>query len=145
MVDRASRPRLKHHAEGWMQNNAWYDPSGTDMDSDMVLKLDDRMVKEGWNPTTQEYWDELDARVKKYLPHRANSTYNKPQSNPVSKNRVPVAGAGQAAVGAPKGTYRLSAERVKALKEAGVYDDPSKRADAIKRFQEYDKQSGQTN
>jgi len=133
-------PRLKQHAENWMQNNAWYDPSGADMDSEMVLKLDDRMVKEGWNPTTQEYWDELDARVKKYLPHRFNSSYNKPKIESNVK-RVPVAGSGGDSGVAPKGAYRLSPERVQALKEAGVYDDPVKRADAIRRFQEYDKRS----
>lgn len=138
-------PRLKQHAEGWMEKNAWYDPSGSDMDSDLVLKLDDRLVKEGWNPTTQEYWEELDARVKKYLPHRANQAYNKPQLNQQRQNRVPVAGGGQGDSGAPKGTYRLSAERVAALKDAGVYDDPVKRADAIKRFQAYDKQSANSN
>ena len=139
-------PRLKQHAEGWMEKNTWYDPSGADMDSDIVLKLDDRLVKEGWNPTTQEYWEELDARVKKYLPHRFNSAYNKAQGDQPSKARVPVSGGSSSSSGAPKGTYRLSAERVNALKEAGVYDDPVKRADAIKRFQAYDKQSaGQSN
>jgi hypothetical protein len=133
-------PRLKQHADDWISKNDWYDPSGQDMDSDIVLKLDDRLVKEGWNPTTSEYWEELDARVKKYLPHRANSGYNKPQGNTVSRPRVPVAGSNQDSGGGTKGSYRLSAERVQALKEAGTYDDPVKRADAIKRFQAYDKE-----
>lgn len=133
-------PRLKQHADSWMSKNEWYDPSGQDMDSDIVLKLDDRMVKEGWNPTTSEYWEELDARVKKYLPHRANSGHNAVQSNPGSKPRVPVAGSNQDSSGGTKGSYRLSAERVQALKDAGTYDDPKLRADAIRRFQEYDKQ-----
>jgi len=141
---RALDPRLKQHAENWIANNQWYDPTGSDMDSDMVLKLDDRMVKEGWNPTTPEYWEELDSRVKKYLPHRANSRYNQGQGNSQPKNRVPVSGGNNDSGGAPKGTYRLSAERVKALKDAGVYDDPVKRADAIKRFQEYDKSQANT-
>ena len=136
---RALDPRHKNYAESWLENNAWYDPSNTDMDSDLVSKLDDRLVKEGWNPTTQEYWEELDARVKKYLPHRNNSSYNKPQVGAQSRNRVPVAGSSSSDSGSPKGTYRLSAERVNALKEAGIYDDPVKRADAIKRFQQYDK------
>lgn len=138
---RALDPRLKQHAENWIANNQWYDPTGADMDSDMVLKLDDRMVKEGWNPTTPEYWDELDARVKKYLPHRVNSSYNKPTGKP---GRVPVSSGSNDAGSSPKGTYRLSAERVQALKDAGVYDDPKKRADAIRRFQDFDKQANQT-
>lgn len=139
-------PRMQQYAEGWMAENKWYDPSGQDMDSDIVLKLDDRLVQEGWDPKTPEYWEELSARTKKYLPHRFNSSYNKLQGNPSGKTRVPVSGGSSNTSGAPKGTYRLSAERVKALKEAGVYDDPVKRADAIKRFQEFDKnQAGQSN
>lgn len=132
-------PRLKQHADEWMQRNAWYDPSGQDLDSDLVLKLDDRLVKEGWNPTTSEYWEELDARVKKYLPHRANVGHNSTQVPGKPSPRVPVAGSNQDS-GGNKATYRLSAERVQALKEAGLYDDPKLRADAIRRFQEYDKQ-----
>lgn len=138
-------PRMKMHAEDWMSKNDWYDPSGQDLDSDLVLKLDDRLVQEGWDPKTEEYWQELDSRVKKYLPHRFNSTYNKPQQNGQSRQRVPVSGGSSSSTGGAKGTYHLSAERVKALKEAGVYDDPVKRADAIKRFQDYDKQQAQSN
>jgi len=133
-------PRMTKNASAWMEKNAWYDPSGADAESDLVLKIDNRLVQEGWNPTTQEYWDELDARVKKYLPHKTVSSYNRSQGNQPSKPRVPVAGSGSESSSGSKGTYRLSAERVQALKDAGVYDDPVKRADAIKRFQEYDKQ-----
>lgn len=133
-------PRLKQHAEGWIAKNDWYDPSGSDMDSDLVLKLDERLVKEGWNPTTAEYWAELDARVKKYLPHRANSGYNEGQKARQTGNlRVPVAGSSRESSGTGKPTsYHLSSERVAALKEAGTWEDPAKRADAIRRFKEYD-------
>lgn len=131
-------PRLQKNAEDWMAKNQWYDPSGQDMDSDLVLKLDDRLVQEGWNPTTSEYWEELDARVKKYLPHRTSLGYNKPQGGS-QQQRVPVSGSGNNTSGSSKGTYRLSAERVSAMKEAGMWDDPKARADMIRRYQEQDK------
>lgn len=133
-------PRLKANAEAWTARNDWFDPTGQDMDSDLVLKLDDRLVKEGWNPTTEEYWEELDARVKKYLPHRATNGYNKPQSNGGGKPRVPVAGSNRDSAGGNKAPYRLSPERVQAMKDAGIYEDPVKRAEAIKRYQQYDKE-----
>jgi hypothetical protein len=136
-------PRMKQHAEDWMAQNQWYDPSGQDMDSDLVLKLDERMAKEGWNPTTKAYWDELDARVKKYIPHRSLSGYNKSTSPPKSQGRVPVSGADNETGSSPnKGVYHLSAARVQALKDAGIYEDPKKRADAIARFKAYDKAAG---
>ena len=127
-------PRLKANAESWMERNSWYDASGEDQDSDVVLRLDQRLTAEGWNPTTSEYWEELDARVKKYLPHRANSGYNRPKVGA----RVPVAGASQGS-SQSKGGYVLSAERVKALKDAGIYEDPKALAEAIKRYQNFDK------
>lgn len=135
-------PRMVSNAQTWIERNGWYDPSGSDADSDMVMKIDQRLVQEGWNPTTQEYWDELDARVKKYLPHKAVSGYNRSSSNQSSKPRVPVGGSNTESGTAPKGSYRLSAERVNALKEAGIYEDPVKRAEAIRRYQEYDRKSG---
>lgn len=132
-------PRLVNHAQEWMGRNKWYDPSGRDEDSAIALTIDNRMAQEGWDPTTPEYWEELESRVKKYLPHRANSGYNKPQGNG-RRNLPPVAGSGRESSGSGTSTYKLSSERVAALKEAGLWDDPKARAEAIKRFQAYDKE-----
>lgn len=135
-------PRMAQNAQEWIERNAWYDPSGADQDSELVMQLDARLVREGWNPTTREYWEELDSRVKKYLPHKAVSGYNNNKSG--TRSRSPVSGTGEANSVPNKGGYRLSAERVQALKDAGVYDDPKKRAEYIKTYQEYDRQNGQT-
>jgi len=131
-------PRLVNHAQMWMSKNAWYDPAAKDQDSEMTMRIDQRLAQEGWDPTTAEYWQELDSRVKKYLPHRTNSAKI---SNTKPKNVV--AGGGREITnGAAKegATYKLSSERVKGLKEAGLWDDPKQRAEAIKRFRDYDKQ-----
>lgn len=130
-------PRLANHAQAWMERNSWYDPSGQDQDSEIAMRIDQRLAQEGWDPTTKEYWDELSARVKKYLPHRVNS--GKIERN---KPRSVVTGSGRESVGANSGaTYKLSSERVQALKDAGIWDDPKQRAEAIKRFRDYDKQN----
>lgn len=131
-------PRLVTHAQSWVADRSWYDPSGNDEDSAMVLSIDNRLAQEGWNPTTPEYWDELSRRVDKYLPHRSGVGYNK------SRNRgsVPVAGSGRETSGSASsnGAYKLSAERVQALKDAGMWDDPKQRAAAIQRFKQFDKE-----
>lgn len=137
-------PRMVENAASWIERNPWYDPSGSDADSDLVMKLDARLIREGKNPTTQEYWDELDARVKKYLPHRAEKRYNEGKGARNSPPRTPVSGSGGESATPSKGGYRLSAERVAALKESGAYDDPVKLADAIKRYKEYDRTHGQS-
>lgn len=128
-------PRLANHAQDWMSRNSWYDPSGQDQDSEIAMRIDQRLAQEGWDPTTKEYWDELSARVKKYLPHRVSGgkvANTKPRS-------VVTGGGRETNSAASVKTYKLSSERVSALKEAGLWDDPKKRAEAIKRFRDYDK------
>ena len=137
-------PRLVNQAQDWMQKNNWYDPSGNDEDSSIVLALDNRLAKEGWNPTTPEYWNELDSRVKKYLPHRSDSGYNSRTGSSGMKTatKSPVAGSGRESGGANSNSsgYRLSAERVSALKDAGLWNDMKSRTEAIKRFQQLDRE-----
>lgn len=129
-------PRLANHAQDWMSKNSWYDPSGQDQDSEIAMRIDQRLAQEGWDPTTKEYWDELSARVKKYLPHRVSGgkVVN-------TKPRSVVTGGRESGNPSTGKTYKLSSERVNALKEAGLWDDPKQRAEAIKRFRDYDKQN----
>ncbi len=130
-------PRLVNQAQSWMKRNSWYDPSAKDQDSEIVLRLDQRLSEEGWDPTTPQYWEELDTRVKKYLPHRLNRdkiSNNKPRSVVTGSGR-------EASSSSSPGVYKLSSERVQALKDAGMWDDPTQRKEAIKRFREFDKQN----
>jgi hypothetical protein len=41
-----------------------------------------------------------------------------------------------------EGGFKLSAERVKAMKEAGIWDDPERRQKMITKYRELDKQNG---
>mgnify|MGYP000176171769 CR=1 FL=1 len=130
-------PRLVNQAQTWMGRNNWYDPSGKDQDSRIALSLDNQLAEEGWDPTTPQYWQELDTRVKKYLPHRTNSA--KLNS---TKPRSIVQGSGREAPSAqPSKGYKLSADRVQAIKDAGAWDDPKARAALVASYREYDKQN----
>jgi hypothetical protein len=136
-------PRLKTNAEDWLSKNRWFDIRGTDVDSRVVMDEDERLTREGWNPNTKEYWDELTERLKKRLPHKY-SRYNPRQESPNgNSNRAPVAGSGKedgggGGDGSKRKTVRLSPERVAAMKEAGIWDDVKARNAMIKKYQEYD-------
>lgn len=132
-------PRLVSHADSWMKKNEWYDPSGKDQDSAVTLTLDNRLAAEGWDPNTPEYWEELSSRVKKYLPHRTSAGYNK-NTDAGRRNPPPVSGSGRESSGSGTTNYKLSAARVAALKESGIWDDPKQRAIAINNYQAYDKE-----
>lgn len=126
--------RIMKNAKNWADSHAWYDPRGQDADSRVVLTIDQTLAEEGLNPTTSEYWQELEKRVKKYLPHRAlRGTIG-------TKQKSVVAGSGrETSTKAGSSVFRLSAERVKALKDAGKWDDPSERAKMVKQYRDYDK------
>lgn len=135
-------PVIANHAQEWMDRNPWYDPDRKDQDSDLTAVLDERLAREGWNPRTKEYWDELDARLKKYLPHRYKQSYNSGSRSTVAPPRVPVGGSGKETGAGSNGSsnYRLSAERMSALREAGIEPGSKEFVDAVKRYRDYDKQ-----
>jgi hypothetical protein len=124
-----------------MGKNKWFDPRGSDTDSRIVTDEDDRLSREGWNPNTREYWDELTNRLKKRLPHKFSGGTISPRNSP----RAPVGGSGREAgnTGGQRQTVKISPERVAAMKEIGAWDDPKARAEMIKEYQKYDKE--QTN
>jgi len=130
----APDPLVQKLAADWLTDNPWYDPSGQDEDSEIAMTIDKKMVKEGWNPSSPEYWDELDNRLQKYLPHRYNDHIDE---TPRSKPKTVVTGSGRESVtnsGGRANTFTLSPDRVRAMKDAGMWDDPEKRAKMIKRY-----------
>lgn len=127
-------PLLQRYASAWMEANPWYDSQGRDMDSRIALTVDQALADEGWDPKSAEYWEELDNRLSKVLPNRYTEiTSEKP---PVRKPpRSVVTSSGREASSSPKANQIvLSREQVQAMKEAGFWDDPEKRARMIKRY-----------
>lgn len=139
-VPKAPDPRLKRLASDWMARNDWYDPNGRDTDSRVAVKIDEALVEEGWDPTTPDYWAELDNRLTKYLPHRYN-TANDDQSSVLNRRpRQVVTGSGRESQSSLKpNEFRLSPERVRAIKEAGRWDNLAERNKMIKKYAEYDR------
>lgn len=137
--------RLVNNANSFMAKHPWYRADSRDNDSLILRTLDNAVAGEGWDPTTEAYWEELENRIKKYLPHRAkNATV---QSNDKTKiatrQKSVVTGSGsetQAVVSGGKNTFTLSPARVQAIKDAGMWDDPKKLNLMVKRYREYDKQ-----
>lgn len=127
-------PQMQRHAREWMESHGdWYDPMGGNTDSKIALAVDQALAEEGWDPVKEEYWDELDKRLSKVLPHRyTDVAYERPQK---SRPRSLVTGGGREAVSSGgKSTFTLNPDQVRAMKEAGMWDNPEKRARMIKRY-----------
>ena len=132
-------PGVQRNAADWMKRNSWYDPHLKDADSKVAQSIDQVLTEEGFDPTTQDYWEELDDRLQKYLPHRYKASYSADTRN--SRPRSVVGSSGRESVSSPKqGEYRLTPERVAAIKEAGMWDNKELRNKMAQRFADYDKQ-----
>jgi hypothetical protein len=136
--------RVMYHAQEFMRENPWYDAQGRDEDSAIVLAIDQALAKDGYDPTTEDYWDELRARAGRRLPERFGESKSPRKERAAREERTPRGGpaVGSGREHAPastrKGVY-ISPERKQALIEAGVWDDPVLRAKYVKRYAEYDK------
>lgn len=127
---------VEHYASEFMQSNNWYDPQGRDEDSAIVLAIDAKLAQEGYDPRSEDYWDELQTRVERRLPEKFAK-----QERPVRKPAGgPAVGSGREH--APASTRKeiyISPERKAAMIEAGAWDDPVLRQRYAKRYAEYDK------
>ena len=131
-------PRIKEHADDWMGDNPWYDPKGRDEDSAIVLAIDETLAREGFRPETPEYWDELQDRVERRLPHKFEKGG---QAKAPTKRGPPIGGGREHAPPSTRKEIHVSRERKEALIEAGYWDDPQKRAKALKRMADWDRQN----
>lgn len=137
------------YAQDFIKENPWYDAQGRDEDSAIVIAIDQALAKDGFNPQTEEYWDELRKRAARRLPERFEADTPRRGSNDRAEPREARQPRGGPAVGsgrehAPTSTRKevyISPERKQALVEAGVWDDPVLRSKYVKRYAEYDRQN----
>jgi hypothetical protein len=129
----APDPQLQRHATNWMANNPWYDPNGKDADSRRALNEDAILAEEGYDPKTAEYWEELDKRLQRVVPHRyTEDADEKPRSRP--RSAVTSSGRESASTNGRSNSFTLSPDQVRAMKDAGMWDDAEKRAKMIRRY-----------
>ena len=134
--------RVQKNAADWMERNPWYDPQGKDLDSEIAQRLDKQLTGEGYDPSSEDYWDELDDRVSKYLPHRIGSIASKKKERQKVKSIQTSSGRESSSSGGGSNNgFRISPDRVAVMKEAGVWDNPEARAKAIKNYVKWDREN----
>ena len=135
-------PDAARLAQQWMRKNSWYNPQNNDPDSRIAKRIDDLMAATNWDPADPDYWEELDSRLQKELPHRYNGN-NDDDSRNVRRPRNVVGSSGREASAAYGGSNRsqfvLSPERVRAMKDAGAWENPERKAKMIKNFIAFDR------
>ena len=131
--------QVQRLAADWMEDNPWYDPNGRNEESQIAQMIDKRLTEEGFDPTTEDYWEELDGRLKKYLPEKYNMSYNKPNSSTQRPRSVMTSSGRETTATTKANEFRLSPDRVAAIKEAGAWDNPEARRRMISKFAEWDR------
>ena len=127
---------IQRQIAAWMERTPWFDPERKDMDSKIAKQVDEQLHAEGWNPATSDYWDEMDNRLRRYLPHRYNDVHEESSSRRKPRSPVTSSGRENASSAGGRQSFELTTEQVRAMKDAGFWDDPKKRISMIKRYAE---------
>lgn len=139
---RGPDPRVSSLASEWAQANPWFDPNGADEDSIAAKAIDQQLAREGRNPSDLGYWQELTSR----LSTRFNS--RQPAGEPrkkapaaAGKEPPPQGGTREHAPVSTRKEIYVTPERKQAMIDAGIWDNPERRAKTLKAYQAYDQRS----
>lgn len=137
-------PVLVAKAVSWAERNPWFKQGGSDDDSAIADTIAAKLVKEGFNPKTDKYWDELDDRLSARGiggddddDDQQGQTQSEQVRQPSERRRSPPVGGGNGRgdLGSGRVSVKLPTAFVNALKEAGIWDDKTKRNRAIAEHQ----------
>jgi hypothetical protein len=140
-------PRVLRNAREWADKHDWFDFNGNDEDSVIVRVIDEAVAAEGYDPSSNDYWDELTSRVKRRLPEkfskgaRARTDEDDDVDDEEEKPRPssgPKFSSGGRERPLKKGEVYVSAERKQAMKDYGVWDDPVARNRMLTKYAKYD-------
>jgi hypothetical protein len=125
-------PHVATYAKEWMDANPWYKPDSGSEEAAVVKSIDSSLAREGFDPRSITYWQELTRRVGEVIGDDLPAKTRK--GPPVGSQRE------HAPTSTRKEIY-VTPERKQAMIEAGVWDDPQKRQRYLKAYQSYDSSS----
>lgn len=137
-------PEVANFAQQWVAKNKWYNPNGNDEASKIVLAIDQSLVEAGYNPKTEEYWQELDKRVARRLPeHKGGGNYDDSQDDDRRGQRrgPPVGSSRDQAPQSSRREVYISPERKQAMIDAGVWEDAVLRQRYLKQYAKWDREN----
>lgn len=145
-------PALVERVREWHGRNDWFDFGRRDEDSAIAGAIDDMLMRDGYDPTSVEYYEELDKRISRRLPHLSQKgagngaddqdddadTGDRGGSQPSKGPKFRVGGRER-----PLKTneVHISRERREAMEEAGVWEDPKLRKRYLAQYAEWDRQN----
>lgn len=148
-------PMLVENVREWHGRNKWFDFGRRDEDSAIAGAIDDMMVRDGWDPKRSEYYDELDKRVARRLPHlhegskdgdgQEDSQDKEHQEEEVKKTGGPRFRVGGRERSLKSNEVHISKDRREAMEEAGVWEDPIVRKKYLANYAKWDREHAAEN
>lgn len=164
----APSPRVQSFVAEFMEEFPRFDPNARnqgaqgDFDSRIVSAIDDQLVAEGFQPSTQEYWEELRDRMESRVPswfedeqaaparrQQANAAPQRRQAPVQRRGGPPSLGGGDGGSPSGKVKVKLTAQRKDALVLAGVLDrdgtvlNKDKFTKQLRAYSNYDRENGE--
>lgn len=150
-------PAVARNVENWLADNSWFDPNLRDEDSRIARAIEDSLYAEGrFDGRDPEYWEEYNRRLaKRGLGPNARRNgrgrdrdrddeddeddeeelEEKPAKRQPRGPRITTGGRERPL---KKGEVYVSAERRKAMEDAGVWEKPELRAKYLRQYAKYD-------
>lgn len=131
-------PAVINYAKEWMDANPWYDPQARDRDSAVTKAIDAELAREGYDPKSRFYWEELTERVAAAIGDDAPAASSKTNASSPRRKAPPTGNTREHAPVSTKREIYVTPERKQAMIDAGVWDDPVQRQRYLKAYQAYD-------
>jgi hypothetical protein len=142
-------PSVENHARQWVEKNDWFDPSGQDIDSKVVLSIDAHLAQSRNDHGSKAYWEALDKEVRKRLPHKFTRSQSASRDDDDGDDEDDDDFAGPP-LGGPSEPSRpstrrervyLTPERRKVLEDLGVLGDKKAMQPYLKEFADFDRRN----
>jgi hypothetical protein len=116
------KPARNPKVEGWMRRNDWYNQPGKERYTRLTNRLDREVAAEGYDPKSDDYWVELDTRLKREAPELFAE--DKPERKRSGDRVAPVSGdAGGTAKRSTDSRVRLERADFRVMRKFGL--DPN--------------------
>ena len=127
-------PMAAKRAREFTEDHSWIDLNGKDEDSLVALAVDKAVAADGFRMDSPEYWDELERRLEKRLPHRFKD------DGDGSRKSAPV-GGGKSGAASAKREFTFSPSRIEAMKSEGIWGDKAAMQRRAKSYKDYDRKN----
>ena len=148
------RPAVQERIQDFADAHPWYASEPNSRDAQIVRLIDNEVANEGFDPASDDYWDEIEDRIRDVLPHRfgrqqsqprqANGTRQpQPQQQVQPQRRGPMVAGGGERNGSPAprpNQFYMSPDRAQALIAAGALEADGKTVANREKFQRYVRQ-----